>query len=186
MCPDLGTTAAAQQLKKLGVNPEKGRLKPWNVCLRCLKPGLRGRAGPSAGIIRRQDPPQKPGQLCSVTWISQAVSGGRALSIPGEEQSGEAAPARNVGPRCLGGYGWGWRGVPRPSAGRAGKVSRSPDRLTCNRPQTQGLGARPDHRAGGQRPGLGKVELGVGWGGVGVQASRVGRQAGDGAPRGGP
>ena len=82
MCPDVGTTAAAQQLKKLGLNPEKGRLKPWNVCLRCLKPGLRGRAGPSAGISRRQDPPQKPGQLCSVTCISQAVSGvGRSASL---------------------------------------------------------------------------------------------------------
>ena len=71
-----------QQLKKLGVNPEKGRLRPWNVYLRCLKPGLRGRAGPLAGISRRQDLPQNPGQLCSVTWISQAVSGGSGAPHP--------------------------------------------------------------------------------------------------------
>lgn len=42
--PRLGTRAAVQQLKKLGVNPEKGRLRPWNVCLGAPSPGLAGPA----------------------------------------------------------------------------------------------------------------------------------------------
>lgn len=66
------------------------------------------------------------------------------------------------------------------SAGGAGRVSRSPAKLTCNRLQTRGLGAPPDHRAGAQHPGLGNV------GGRRLRSPVAGGRAGDGATRGGP
>lgn len=93
-----------------------------------------------------------------MTWISQAVSGGSGAPHPW----GRAVRGAQRQGGTSGFAAWGWGGVP-PSARRAGRVSRSPDRLTCNRPQTQGLGARPENRAGAQSPGLGKVGLGVGW-----------------------
>ncbi|XP_036087233.1 breast cancer anti-estrogen resistance protein 1 isoform X2 [Rousettus aegyptiacus] len=53
-----------------------------------------------------------------------------------------------------------------------GRVSSSPAQLVCNRLQIQGLGARPDHSAGAQHPGLGNI-------------GSEGGHAGDGALRGG-
>lgn len=68
---------------------------------------------------------------------------------------------------------WRLLGVSGLSAGGVRRVSSSPAQLMCNRLQTQGLGARPDHRAGAQHPGLGNV-------------GGEGGHTGDGAIRGGP